>query len=66
MNSVTRIAKFSTSRSPGENAHHSRPNRSRMSRAWPAPVTAPSRPAISCPTYSTGASRSSTHSSRTP
>ena len=66
MNSVTMISALSNTRSPTENAAHNLPNRSRMSRAWPTPVTAPSRTTISWLTISTGISSSSTHSSRVP
>ncbi len=49
-----------------ENAPQNFPNRSRISRACPTPVTAPSRSDISWFTYSTGTSSSSVHSSRVP
>ncbi len=48
------------------NAPQNLPNRSRISRACPTPVTAPSRSTISWFTYSTGTSSSSVHSSRVP
>ena len=47
MNSVTIVRKFSRNRSPTENAPQNFPNRSLISRAWPTPVTAPSRTTIS-------------------
>ena len=42
------------------------PNRDRISRACPTPVTAPRRSTISWFTYSTGISSSSVHSSFVP
>ena len=61
MNSVTIVRKSSTSRSPTENIPQKRPKRSFMSRAWPTPVTAPSRTTISWFTTSTGISSGNTH-----
>jgi len=61
MNSMTMVRKLRTNRSPTGNQPQNRPNRSFMSRAWPTPVTAPSRTTISWLTISTGTG-SSTHS----
>ena len=47
MNSVTIVSALRTSRSPIANAPQRRPKRSTISRAWPAPVTAPRRATIS-------------------
>ena len=63
MNSVTMVRKFRRKRSPTLNQPQPRPNRSLMSRAWPTPVTAPSRTTISWLTISTGISSSRVHSS---
>jgi hypothetical protein len=65
MNSVTMVSAFKMNRSMTENAPQNFPKRSRISRACPTPVTAPSRSTISWFTYSTGTS-SSVHSSRVP
>ena len=54
MNSVVIVRKFSTNRSPTENAAQNLPKRSLISRAWPTPVTAPRRTTISWLTISTG------------
>ena len=62
MNSVTRVRKLSRTRSPTEKAAQKRPNRSLMRRAWPTPVTAPSRTTISWATMSVGTSSTSTQS----
>ncbi len=62
MNSVTRVSAFSRNRSSTLNAPQNLPKRSRISRAWPTPVTAPRRSTISWLTYSTGISSSSVHS----
>ena len=66
MNSVTIVSALRMNRSMTSNAPQNLPNRSRISRAWPTPVTAPSRSTISWFTYSTGISSSSVHSSRVP
>ena len=66
MNSVAMVRKFRTKRSPTEKAPQNLPNRSLMSRAWPTPVTAPSRTTISWLTISTGTSRGRVHSSVRP
>ena len=66
MNSVTMVSALRMNRSMTENAPQNLPNRSRISRAWPTPVTAPSLSTISWFTYSTGTSSSSVHSSRVP
>ena len=66
MNSVTMVSALRMNRSMTENAPQNLPNRSRISRACPTPVTAPSRSTISWFTYSTGTSSSSVHSSRVP
>ncbi len=66
MNSVMIVSALSMNRSMTENAPQNLPNRARISRAWPTPVTAPSRSTISWFTYSTGISSSSVHSSRVP
>jgi len=62
MNSVVIVRKLSRNRSPTLNQPQNRPNRSLISRAWPTPVTAPSRTTISWLTISTGTSSNSTHS----
>ena len=61
MNSVTMVRKSRTSRLPTENRPQKRPKRSFMSRAWPTPVTAPSRTTISWLTMRTGISKGRTH-----
>jgi len=66
MNSVTIVRKFSRNRSPTENQPQKRPKRSLINRAWPTPVTAPSRTTISWLTISTGTSSRSTHSRLVP
>ena len=66
MNSVTIVSALSTSRSPTANAPQRRPKRSTISRACPAPVTAPRRATISWLMNSAGASISSTHSRLAP
>ena len=47
MNSVTIVSALSRKRSMTLKAPQNLPNRSKMSRAWPTPVTAPSRSTIS-------------------
>ena len=47
MNSVTMVRAFRMKRSMTLNAPQNLPNRSRISRAWPTPDTAPSRSTIS-------------------
>ena len=47
MNSVTMVSPLRMNRSMTLNAPQNLPNRSRISRAWPTPVTAPSRSTIS-------------------
>ncbi len=47
MNSVTIVKALSTNSVPTLNTPHTRPNRSRISLAYPTPVTAPSRSTIS-------------------
>ncbi len=66
MNSVTMVSPFRMNRSMTLNMPQKRPKRSRISRAWPTPVTAPRRSTISWFTYSTGTSSSSVHSSAVP
>ncbi len=66
MNSVMIVSALRMNRSMTLNAPQNLPNRSRISRACPTPVTAPSRSTISWFTYSTGTSSSSVHSSRVP
>ena len=66
MNSVMIVSAFSKKRSMTLKAPQNRPKRSRISRAWPTPVTAPSRSTISWFTYSTGISRTNVHSRRVP
>ena len=66
MNSVMIVSALSMNRSMTENAPQNLPNRARISRAWPTPVTAPRRSTISWFTYSTGISSTSVHSSRVP
>ncbi len=66
MNSVTMVRKLRMKRSITENAPQKRPNRSRIRRAWPTRVTAPSRTTISWLTISTGISSSSTQSRLVP
>lgn len=66
MNSVTIVSAFSRNRSITLNAPQNLPKRSKISRAWPTPVTAPSRSTISWFTYSTGTSSSSVHNSVVP
>ncbi len=61
MNSVAMVKKFKMKRSPTENAPQNLPNRSMISRAWPTPVTAPSRTTISWLTMRTGTSRGNVH-----
>jgi hypothetical protein len=61
MNSVTIVRKFKTKRSPTENAPQNLPNRSLINRAWPTPVTAPSRTTISWFTINTGMSSGKVH-----
>ena len=62
MNSVTIVRKFRTNRSPTEKAAQNFPKRSLISRAWPTPVTAPSRTTISWLTIRTGMSSGKVHS----
>ncbi len=67
MNSVTMVSALSRNRSLMTlNAPQNLPNRSRISRACPTPVTAPRRSTISWLTYSTGMSSSSVQASRVP
>ncbi len=66
MNSVTMVSALRMNRSMTLNAPQNRPNRSRISRACPTPVTAPSRSTISWFTYSTGISSTKVHSSLVP
>ena len=66
MNSVTIVRKLRTKRSPTENLPQNLPKRSLMSRAWPTPVTAPSRTTISWLTTSTGMRSGSVHRSVSP
>ena len=47
MNSVTMVSALSRNRSMTLNAPQNLPKRSRISRAWPTPVTAPRRSTIS-------------------
>ena len=47
MNSVTMVRALSRKRSMTLKAPQNRPNRSKMRRAWPTPVTAPRRRTIS-------------------
>lgn len=47
MNSVTRVSALTMNRSPTLNIPQNLPNRSKISRAWPTPETAPSRTTIS-------------------
>jgi hypothetical protein len=65
-NSVTSVSRFSASRSARAKPPQRRPNRAVISRACPAPVTAPSRAAISWQTNSTGTSSATSHAIRTP
>ncbi len=53
-------------RSPTEKAPQNRPKRSKISRAWPTPVTAPRRTTISWFTTRTGMSRGRVQSRRQP
>ncbi|GAA3077744.1 hypothetical protein GCM10020000_74220 [Streptomyces olivoverticillatus] len=66
MNSVTIVSALSRNRSMTENAPQNFPNRSRISRACPTPVTAPRRSTISWFTYSTGTRSSRVHSRLVP
>ena len=66
MNSVAMVRKLRTKRSPTEKAPQNLPKRSLMSRAWPTPVTAPSRTTISWFTTRTGMRSGSSHSSDSP
>ena len=66
MNSVVMVRKLRRKRSPTENHPQNFPKRSKMSRPWPTPVTAPSRTTISWLTISTGMSRTSTQSRLVP
>ena len=61
MNSVTIVKALRISRSPTLKAPQNLPNRSKISRACPTRVTAPSRSTISWFTYSTGISIVSVH-----
>ncbi|PQM49628.1 hypothetical protein C1Y40_00147 [Mycobacterium talmoniae] len=47
MNSVTIVNPLRINRSPTLNAPQNLPNRAKISRAWPTPVTAPNRSTIS-------------------
>ena len=47
MNSVTSVSELRMNKSIKLNAPQNFPNRSRISRAWPTPVTAPRRSTIS-------------------
>ena len=66
MNSVTSVSALRMNRPMTLKAPQNLPNRSRISRACPTPVTAPRRSTISWLTYSTGTSSSSVHSSFVP
>ena len=66
MNSVTMVKKLRMNRSPTEKAPQNLPKRSLMRRAWPTPVTAPSRTTISWLTISTGIRSGRVHSRREP
>ena len=61
MNSVAMVKKLRMNRSPTENAPQNLPNRSLIKRAWPTPVTAPSRTTISWLTTNTGMRSGSVH-----
>ena len=66
MNSVVMVRKLSRNRSPTEKNPQNLPKRSKMSRACPTPVTAPSRTTISWLTMSTGMSSKSVHNRLVP
>ncbi len=66
MNSVTIVSALRTNKLITLKAPQNRPNRSRISLAYPTPVTAPSRSTISWFTYSTGTSSRNVHSSLVP
>ncbi len=66
MNSVTIVKAFRISRSPTLNAPQNLPKRSKINRACPTRVTAPSLSTISWFTYSTGISSASVHNSAIP
>ena len=66
MNSVAMVRKLRMNRSPTEKAPQNLPNRSLIRRAWPTPVTAPSRTTISWLTTSTGIRSGRVHSSVRP
>ena len=66
MNSVAMVRKLRMNRSPTEKAPQNFPKRSLIRRAWPTPVTAPSRTTISWLTTRTGIRRGRTHSSVSP
>jgi hypothetical protein len=65
-NSVTSVSRFSASRSASAKPPQRRPNRAVISRACPAPVTAPRRAAISWLTNSTGTSSTTSQAMCTP
>ena len=66
MNSVTIVSALRMNRSMTLNAPQNLPKRSKMSRAWPTPVTAPRRSTISWLTKRTGTSSSKVHSNVVP
>ena len=66
MNSVMMVSALRMNRSMTANTPQNLPNLSRISRAWPTPVTAPSLSTISWFTYSTGTRSSRVHSRRVP
>ena len=66
MNSVTIVRAFKMNRSMTLNAPQNLPKRSRISLAYPTPVTAPSLSTISWFTYSTGTRSRKVHSSWVP